>query len=197
MPVKLILIRHGVTNWNLKKRYCGSVDLALNQKGREQARRLSRRLKGEQFDKLYSSDKKRAMQTAKIVFPGRKIQINPALREMHFGCFEGLTYKEAMKRYPEVYQKWITHPFSTVIPRGESLKNFRKRVVRAMKTIVFANRDKTVGMICHGGTIGILISHILKSKGFWQHIPASASITEVEYKIGSAAITRFNDTSHL
>jgi broad specificity phosphatase PhoE len=197
MATKLFLIRHGSTDWNLKQRYCGFVDIALNNKGRIQAKRLRRKLNNQTVHKVYCSDRKRAIQTAGIVFKGYDIGKVPALREMHFGIFEGLTYKQIMKKFPHTYKKWISNPFKTIIPSGESPAILRKRVVKAFKEIVLRHPNQTVAVVCHGGTISAFINHILKSKDFWKHIPQSASITILELKNGKFKINIFNDISHL
>lgn len=197
MPTRLILIRHGLTHWNLKKRYSGHSDVALNAQGKSQAKRLRERLKRERVEKIYTSDRKRSIQTAEIIFKRVEIEKMPDLREMHFGCFEGLTYKDIMKRHPVIYKKWLKAPFSVTIPEGEGLGNFKKRVLEAFKNIISLNKEKTVAVVCHGGPISIFLNHVLKSKNFWKHIPASASLSIVEFKNGKAKIKLLNDTSHL
>jgi len=197
MSTKLILIRHGSTQWNLKKRYCGFTDLGLNADGKKQTRKLYKRLKGNPVDKIYSSDRRRAIETAKIIFRSSKFEKMPDLREMHFGVFEGLTYDEIMKRHPVIYKRWLDDPYSITIPKGEGLSEVKKRVVSAFKKIIALNINKTVAVVCHGGAISVFLNHILGSKNFWKHIPKSASISIVEYKKGKPKIKLFNDTMHL
>ena len=197
MSTKLLLIRHGQTPWNIKKRYCGTRNIGLSIEGKKQAKLLAQRLKDELIHRVYASDKKRAIQTAKIIFKGTKINQVPDLKEMHFGVFEGLTCQEVMKKYPGIYKKWISNPFSVTIPQGESLADFRKRVARALRKIALANKNKTIAIVCHGGTISAFITMILKSKDFWKHIPQPASLSIVEYKDGRAKIKLANDTAHL
>ncbi len=197
MTTELILIRHGSTDYNVRQRYCGFVDIALNNKGKTQAGRLQRRLKNEAVHKVYSSDRKRAIETARIVFKGHDIEKIPDLREMHFGIFEGLTYKQIMKKFPAPYKKWIKNPFKTVIPAGESLAILKKRVVRAFKKIILRHPNQTIAVVCHGGTISAFINYILKSGDFWKHIPQSASLTILEIKNNKLKINLLNDVSHL
>lgn len=197
MATRLILIRHGQTAWNLEKRYCGFVDIGLNAQGINQSKCLSTRLAGEEIHKVYSSDRKRAIQTAEIALNARVSEKKPDLREVHFGVFEGLTYKEIMQKYPEIYIKWIENPFSVVIPEGEDLRDFKTRVVNAFTDIACSNQDKTVAVFSHGGVISIFINYILKTTDFWDKIPNSTSLTMVEYENRQAKIKVFNDTSHL
>lgn len=197
MAARLLLIRHGQTAWNLEKRYCGFTDIGLNDQGINQAKRLSTRLAGQGIHKVYSSDRKRAIETAEIALNASSLKKNPDLREIHFGVFEGLCYKEIMQQYPEIYIKWVENPFSVVIPKGEDLRDFKTRVINAFNNIVSLNQDKTVAVFSHGGVISIFINYILKTTDFWNKIPDSTSLTVVEYENGQAKITAFNDTSHL
>lgn len=197
MATRLILIRHAETDWNLKRRYCGSSDIDLNGTGKRQAQKLRKRLKTERVYRVYSSDRKRAVETAKIVFGSSGIEKIPGLREMHFGCFEGLTHNQILKRYAKVYKKWLNDPFSAVVPDAESLKTFSKRIATAFKKIVSLNRNKTTAVVCHGGSIGVFITCILKTDGFFKYIPHSASVSIIEYKNNKARIKLFDDIKHL
>jgi len=197
MAVKLILIRHGQTDCNLEKRYSGFMDIELNDTGKFQVELLSSRIKLEPIDRVYCSDRKRAVQSAEIIFKNRDKQILPDLREINFGVFEGLTYKEIIERYPEVSRKWFEDPFNNNIPEGEALYDFEKRVLISFERIIKDNKGNTVAVVSHGGTISILINAILKQNDFWKQIPGSASMSTVEYNGDAARIRVFNDTSHL
>lgn len=197
MSTKLILIRHGETGWNAQKRYCGFKDVNLSARGKLQAKLLSKRLKLENIHKVYASDRKRALETAKILFKDVKVEKIPDLREIHFGCFEGLTHRKIMRKYQEVYSRWLKEPFNIRIPRGEDLTDFRKRVVAALKKIIERNPDKTIAVVCHGGTIGVFLTYILKTKDFWKKIPHAASLSIFECRNNKVKIRLFNDTSHL
>lgn len=197
MAVKLILIRHGQTDCNFEKRYSGFLDIELNATGKFQAEKLACRIRTEPVDRVYCSDRKRAIQTAEIIFKERAKQIIPDLREINFGVFEGLTYQEIIERYPEVSLQWFKDPFNNNIPGGESLSDFEKRVICCFERIIDDNRDNTVAVISHGGTISILINAILKKNAFWEQIPGSASMSVIEYNGDVAQIRVFNDTSHL
>ncbi|MDP2910836.1 MAG: histidine phosphatase family protein [Candidatus Omnitrophota bacterium] len=197
MTTQLVLIRHGITEWNKKNRYCGYKDVSLSDEGKAQAKRLASGLKSFEFHRIYSSDRKRALQTGRIIFNGAKIIKVEALREINFGCLEGLTHEEIMKKHADVYKKWLKDPFKNRIPGAEPMAVFKKRVQLAIRKIAGINRGKTVAITCHGGVIGILVSGILKSKNFWRYVPSSASMTIVEYKKGAPVIKLFNNHPHL
>ena len=197
MATKLILIRHGETLWNTQKRYCGSTDIGLSAKGKKQARRLKEKLNGMNIHKIYTSGRKRAIQTSRIILNGAKIIKVEALREINFGVFEGLTHEEIMKKHTDVYEKWLKDPFKSRIPGAESISAFKKRIQAAIKKIACISYGKTVAIVCHGGVISIFVSNMLKSRNFWRYIPSAASMTIVEYKKGVPRIKLFNYTAHL
>lgn len=180
MVTQLVLIRHGMTEWNKKKRYCGCKNVSLNSQGRAQVERLRESLKGFKIDRVYSSDAKRALQTGRIIFNGARIIKRAALREIDFGVFEGLTHEEIMKSHADVYKKWLKNPFKNNIPGAEPLSVFKKRVQGAIRKIACLNHGRTVAVVCHGGVIGVFVSSLLKSRNFWRHVPPPASITIVE-----------------
>lgn len=157
---------------------------------------MRRRLKCHIY-KVYSSDRLRTKQSAKIIFNGRKIEEVPALKEMSFGVFEGMTYLQIMKKYPRLYKRWLRDPYSVTIPKGESLQNFNKKVLKAFRKLIILNRNKTIAVVCHGGTISVFINGILGTKDFYRYIPDSGSLSIVEYKNNKPKIMLLNDISHL
>ena len=102
-----------------------------------------------------------------------------------------------MKKYPKIYKKWLNDPLSVIVPDGETLWDFKKRVVKTLKEIISLNRNKTIAVVCHAGSIKIFTSSILKTRDFWKEMPDSASFNIIGYKNGKAKIRLLNDTSHL
>jgi broad specificity phosphatase PhoE len=195
---KLVLIRHGITEWNRQKRYCGHKDIGLSAEGRFQARLLSKRLGAARFDKIYCSDRKRAIETARILFKKADIVPKAGLREMNFGVLEGLRHKEIMKKYADIYGKWLKDSFKNNIPEAEPMDAFKGRVERALTSIAGSNPGRTVAVVCHGGVIAIFLTGISKNRDFWSCVPSPASITTVEYeKNERPKVKKFNDTAHL
>lgn len=195
--MRLFLIRHGQTAWNLKNKYCSFTELSLNAEGIRQAQRLYLRLRKENFNSVYSSDYKRALHFAQIVFKGQAIIKSSELREMNFGIFEGLSHSEIMKRYGQIYKKWLDNPFKVDIPKGEPIINFEKRINRILKKIVSSCKDKTVAIVTHGGPIKLIIADILELKNFWHINVDLASVSLIEFKRNEATIVLLNDRSHL
>jgi broad specificity phosphatase PhoE len=188
MATDLILIRHGATRWNRQKRYCGFRDISLSPQGKKQVKQLCAQMSGIKASAVYCSDRTRAIETARIIFKRKKLRKIKDLREMNFGVFEGLTYAQAREKYPRIYGRWLNDPFSIALPKGEHLNNFKQRVVKALAKIIRDNKDTSIAVVCHGGTIGIFISHILDKKEFWKHIPKPASLTRITIDKGKASV---------
>lgn len=197
---RLILIRHGETDYTSQGRYCGFSDPSLNEKGVRQSKKLAIRLKEARVDKIYSSDLKRAYESAKIIFRGNSIEEIVDFREMNFGLFEGLSYKEISKVYPKLYREWIDNPLKVKIPNGEGLKELAKRVKKKLALILSQDVDKTIALVSHGGPIRIILSEVLKCdlKMFWQVNQDLAALSIVDYpKDSQPVIVSNNDSSHL
>ncbi|MDP3041372.1 MAG: histidine phosphatase family protein [Candidatus Omnitrophota bacterium] len=192
MTTKLILIRHGITKWNKEGRYCGYKDVSLSSQGKLDVIKLRKSLNKISFDRIYCSDRKRALQTRTILFGRSDFTRAKGLREINFGVFEGLKHDEIVEKYPEIYKKWLIDPYKGRIPNAESIQVFKKRVGSAINKILRFNRGKTIGVVCHGGVIGIFVSSILKSRNFWRHVPSAASVTVVEYKNNKFKINKFH-----
>lgn len=182
MPTRLILIRHGETDWSLEKRYCGLTDACLNKKGIEQAGELCKRLEKESIDRVYTSDLKRALEFARILFKDKEIEVIPELKEMNFGIFEGLTHEDIMEMHAEIYKKWLRDPSKTAIPKGDSLIDFKERIERALARLISLNKDKTLAIVTHAGPIKIIMSKIMKSKNVWGINPELGSFRSCVYE---------------
>jgi alpha-ribazole phosphatase len=197
MPTKLILIRHGETDWNAESRYLGHSDIGLNSKGLKQAGLLAKRLNKEIIHKVYASDSKRALSFAKKVFSGLCIEKMAQLKEINFGILEGETYDEVLRQNPRIYNKWLNEPFNAPAPGCETLNDFRARVRKIFRKLLLLNKNKTFAIVTHAGPIRVIINDILKVKNFWQTMPDLASLSIIEIKSNRPRVILFNDTTHL
>ena len=187
---RLILIRHGQTDYNLQNRYCGFSNPPLNNQGIKQSKRLTARVKDIKIDKVYSSDLKRAYQTAEIIFKNNPIEKVADFREVDFGLFEGLKYGELTKIYPKLYRDWINNPIEVKIPNGECLKDLNKRVKKRLSSILSQHENKTLALVTHSGPIRIILYSALNSdlKMFWQIEPKTAALNIIDYPEESSPI---------
>ena len=133
-----MLIRHGQSTWNSEHRIQGQLDPPLSAEGRRQAELLAGRLAGRRFAGFYSSDLKRAFETAEILAPavGARPEPVPALREIFLGEWEGLRTEEIAERFPEAWDRWVEEPDWDVVPGGEGAAHFDARVGGAIDDIL-------------------------------------------------------------
>ncbi|MFH1868722.1 MAG: histidine phosphatase family protein [Candidatus Omnitrophota bacterium] len=178
MFTKIVLIRHGETDFNLEKRYCGSSQIDLNSRGKEQAVKLCKKLPND-IERIYSSDLRRTHSFARLLFERRWIRDVSGLREIKFGIFEGLTYQEVIDKHSFIYKRWLRDPFSVRIPGGESFRYFSSRVKKAWAKIVSENQGRQAAIITHGGPIKVILCDILglTMKNIWNIQPNLASAT--------------------
>ena len=155
---RIILIRHGETDWNTQTRIQGHIDIALNRRGRWQAQRLGAALADEGLAAVYSSDLQRARETAQAVADasGLSVQVSPTLRERAFGSFEGHTFAEIEARWPEQAMRWRRRDPSFGPPGGETLQAFFERSVQAVHDLAAAHHGQAVAMVAHGGVLDCL-----------------------------------------
>ena len=197
--MKLILARHGQTEWNREKRVQGISDIALNSLGIEQAGRLAEALRGEQVERILSSSLKRAVQTAEAVnrFHSLPIEQDSNLGELHQGDFEGRTFPDIMATHENFLRQWAADPASVTMPGGESLTILQRRAWKTVEQVLATGKNTLI--VSHNFTIMTILCTIQKmdlARIREVHIsPASRSI--VEYKNGLGVVTLFNDTSYL
>ncbi len=197
MPKKLILIRHGQTNDNLEQRYSGFADTCLNEYGLRQAKLLGRKLKSLGIEKAFSSNLKRALDFARISFGSTDVEAVPDLKEMNFGIFEGMNYSEIMKKYPDIYNRWLNNCFETKAPNGESFNDLKKRVLRAFRKIVHAKKHNVCMIVTHSGPIRVILGEVLKIENIWDLTPKSGGVTILEFSKGAGKVLLLNDDSYL
>ena len=198
---RLIIVRHGQTQWNLKLIRQGHLDSPLTEKGIAQAKALGERLMRETFTALYSSDLGRAVQTAQMIAAatGHEIVTDPRLRERHLGIFQGLNGDELREKYPEEYRLHRTVGPSYVIPGGESVRQQMARNVDYLVEIAEKHRGETIVVVTHGGVLS----------GFFRHALAipleaprrfefmNASLNVFAYEAGNWMLRTWGDVSHL
>lgn len=178
--MKCYLIRHGITEGNTALHFNGSgTDEPLTEEGREALKEIEGVKPG---SLLFTSPMIRAIETAEIMFPGKKPVVIDDLREMHFGIFEGKNHK-MLDGEPE-YQAWLDSGGTAKIPEGESIGSFRERAWKGFTeaiTIAALHGADTVYMVVHGGTIMAVMSSLTCKDYFDFNAPNGAGyIIEVE-----------------
>jgi 2,3-bisphosphoglycerate-dependent phosphoglycerate mutase len=146
----ILLARHGETDWNRELRVQGQADPPLNALGREQARDLAERLAEVELDAVYSSDLRRARETAEIIAGARGLGVllDPDLREVDTGNWTGLTREEISDRFPADERH-----------DGETREQLRARVVAGVQRIVRRHPGGRLLIVSHGGALRALWHH--------------------------------------
>jgi broad specificity phosphatase PhoE len=198
---RILLARHGETDWNRDGRWQGHTDKPLNAAGRRQARALGAHLAGEGVDALYSSDLARARQTAEAVelATGLVAILDVDLREVDVGEWAGCNRAEAQARDPEWYQEWLTGAVSGY-RGGETYLELHRRSVRAFRRILEDEDGRTAVVVCHGGNIRAIVSDVvgLGPDERWRVASvANCSLTTIERRHGRITLATFNESGHL
>jgi len=150
---RILLIRHGETNWNRIRRFQGRSDLPLNPTGRDQARALALALKDEPLNAIYSSPLVRAIETVYHIMafhPSVPVFNEEGLVEMDLGDFEGLEAQHWAEQYPDFRKTWQKSPASVKMPGGESLPEVQVRAIDTLERITQAySSESTLLLCCH------------------------------------------------
>ena len=160
--ITLYLVRHGRTRCDDENRFCGVSNLDLTEKGIEQAISLGRFFKSIRIKYIYTSERKQAIETAKIIQAlnlNSKMIIDKNLNEMDFGKWEGLTRDTVKKTFKEEHTLWEKDPINNPIPYSESIQNVLKRALNFLKEIERKHKDETIVCISHETVMRILLSH--------------------------------------
>ncbi len=196
---RLILIRPGETSWNRFGRWQGWVNVPLNEHGRQQARRLARHIRSIGVNMLYSSDLRRAAETAAILAEslGFAPIYDARLRERHIGNWQGLTMDEIVDWYPEEYQAFLKNVDGFQVPGGESRAEVRARALAALDDIQ-GRGGSTVAVVSHTTAIHILLAKLLDDESMFSLPLSNMSVTTIAQNAdGQWKMIAANDVLHL
>ncbi|MHB8687866.1 MAG: histidine phosphatase family protein [Candidatus Dormibacteraceae bacterium] len=196
-----MLVRHGQSTWNREHRIQGQLDPPLSAEGRTQAELLGRRLAGRRVAGFYSSDLKRAWETAQAIGAaiGQDPEPVPGVREIYLGEWEGLRTDEIAQRFPEAWARWSEEPDWDLVPGGEGAAPFEARVVTALDAILERHPHRDVLVVTHGGVIQVALHRVVDrpSHGLFPFKIQNASISVIEKRDGRMIIDGSNDVAHL
>lgn len=199
---KIILVRHGQTEWNRVERFRGHFDIPLNKTGLEQAEKTAREITRRwNSDAIYASPLARALQTAQkiAVYCGKPVQKLAGLIDIDYGKWQGLTYEDTGKQWPDLIFDWFEHPEKVQIPGGENLAQVQKRARLTLDQICVKHVDQTIVMVSHTVVNRLILLDILGlgKDQFWnlQQEPCTINLLEkTEYKY---TIVTLNDFHHV
>jgi len=177
-----LLIRHAETD--MAGRFCGHCDPELNERGRRQLSGLVSALSGHAIGRVYTSDLRRARQTAEAVAKHfrAELQVRPGLREIHFGLWEGLSWSEIEVRDPALASKWLKDYPNSTAPGGESFHNFERRVRKEIAFLLEEATPAPIAAVGHAGFIRVaLMTHgNLSEREAWDQTKDYGSVVALE-----------------
>ncbi len=162
----------------MEGRYQGQADPPLNDRGRAQAQRVAKALRGQRLDALYASDLRRAAETAEAIgrATGLAVRYAPRLREIHQGEWQGLLVTEIERRYPDLFRRWQEAPLTVTLPGGESIAQMRERVLAAVEDIAQQHPGQRVAIVAHKLPIAVVKCRYqsIPLERLWDLIPPNA-----------------------
>lgn len=200
MPKKTFIIRHGETDHNKKGILQGWLDIPLNKTGIIQAKKLAKRLKGEKIHAIYSSDLKRAHDTAKVISDSLTLKIikSKKLRERFMGDFQGLTWEQVKEKYKGSTENFFNSQLSRKKFNVETKLQMEKRITSIFDTIIRNHKNQTIAIVTHGGVKKSLL-RLLKMKELNENWRIeNTSVTEIiKDNKGKYHLKIIADASHL
>ena len=199
----LLLLRHGETPFSVDRRFSGTGDPELTPKGLAQAEGAALRLSRKPYDieVIVTSPLRRARQTADAVAARAdlKVAVDEGLREVDFGDWEGHTFTEIQRRWPDELTAWLADP-SVAPPGGESFEAAALRAEETRDRLLLDHQGKTILVVSHVTPIKLLLRFALLAPPaalYRMHLDV-ASLSSVDYfPDGPALVKSFNDTAHL
>ncbi|MFQ5925510.1 MAG: histidine phosphatase family protein [Dehalococcoidia bacterium] len=199
--MRLILVRHGETQWNRESRVLGHTEIELNEEGRKQAESVALALKEEKVAAIRSSPLRRAQETAEAIarFHQVGVEADDAFKEMDAGELDGLTYEEMRERYGDFLREWIGDASALRMPGGESLAEVQQRAWQGVEGIIDRHSEGVVIVVSHNFAILCIICRALglDLSQFRRLRLNVASISTLNFGGRGIQLELFNDTCHL
>jgi probable phosphoglycerate mutase len=200
---RVLVVRHGETDWNLHGRMQGWAPVPLNATGRDQADRVGRFLAREcDVDRLVASDLQRTRETADRIAEHADVSAehDPAWRERHLGVYQGLPHDDVVERFPEFAIGETGFDAADRVPEsGESLLDVRERVVGAWEALLDDGPAEweTALIVTHGGPIHLLLGHVKgmdARTALREHAQSNCAVNELRLDGDAVEVVRENDT---
>lgn len=202
MVTRVFLIRHGATVLSAEDRFAGSTDVELSDEGRRQARCLAERLASEPIRAVFASPLSRTVETARLIAAphGLPAQLEPDLREIDHGHWEGLTRSEVEERFAGEYAAWERDPLLVAPQGGEPGMAVMARAVPVVHRLVQEAAGGSLVLVSHKATIRLILAMLLgiDARGYRDRLdqsPACLNVLDFKDPV-RARLMLYNDTSH-
>lgn len=201
MPTRILLIRHGQTEWNQAERFRGLADISLNETGLTQAQATAARVALALPVAVFSGPLKRALVTAQAIAEASGLHVTAVagLNDVNYGTWQGLTIDEARQHNPDIFEQWRCSPESIRFPGGETLDEVRRRASNAIDSIATLHTDQTVAVVTHISAARLITLHLLglPTSNFWTIMQDNCGISTFEIRNAGSVALSINDTCHL
>jgi phosphoserine phosphatase len=203
---RLLLVRHGETDWNREGRFQGQIDIPLNSQGKDQARAAGDFLSSVAIQRAYSSTMARPRQTAERILarhPGVPLTTTPGLVEIGHGRWEGCLEEEIAEAWPELLADWKRAPHTVTMPDGETLQQVWDRSVATWHSIVGGlGPEETALVVAHDAVNKTILCALLglSPADIWMVKQGNGGVSVVDYPEGlegAAVVSCLNLTGHL
>jgi phosphoserine phosphatase len=201
---RLLLVRHGETDWNRAGKFQGQIDVPLNDNGRAQSSRAAEFLKDVKLDFAISSSMLRPKETAEIILKYHtdlKLELRDELREISHGLWEGKFESEIEASYPGLLEEWKTSPENVQMPEGENLQQVWERAIAAWQDIVLSVSGTGI-VVAHDAINKAILCHLfgLEPEHFWKFKQGNGAVSVIDYPHGPEGLPvlqAMNVTTHL
>ena len=201
---RLLLVRHGETDWNKAGKFQGQIDVPLNDNGREQSRRAAEFLKDVKLDFAISSSMLRPKETAEIILKYHgdlQLELRDELREISHGLWEGKFELEIEEAYPGLLEEWKTSPETVQMPEGENLQHVWTRAIASWRQIVQSVSGTGI-VVAHDAINKAILCHLfgLGPEHFWKFKQGNGAVSVIDYPHGPdglPVLQAMNVTTHL
>ncbi len=203
--LRLLLVRHGETDWNRQGKFQGQIDVPLNDNGRLQGQQAADFLQDFHIDFAVSSSMLRPKETAELILanhPQVPLAVDDQLREISHGKWEGCLESEIESGYPGELERWQTMPAEVQMPEGENLQQVWDRAIAAWDAIVKAHLGSgKVGLVvAHDAVNKVILCHLagLGPEHFWSFKQGNGAVSAIDYTAaGKPTLATMNITTHL
>lgn len=199
---RVILVRHGQTEWNRIERFRGKADVPLNETGILQAEATGERVAAEwQPTAIYTSPLSRSVKTAEAIAKhfGLPVHAIPGLADIDYGEWQGLPPEEVSQTWKDELDNWYEKPHQARIPGGESLSELRERAMNTVNELISKHPGDTIVLVGHTVINRVILLGILGlgNDRFWRIKQDTCAINVIEAEKGDFTLASMNDTCHL
>ena len=199
--LKLYIVRHGETEWNVIKRFQGQLNTPLTEKGMEKLRKTGKKLENVLFDEVYTSELGRTVASAEIILnenrgyknKKRELQKLAELNEVYFGVWQGLTYEEVFLKYPEEADNYFYNVknYKAENVEAENLKDALERFLKGINKILDSHESGNILVVTHGTVFEMFMNYVANDSIF--DIDERTLMGNGDYKVFSYKDGKFQE----